>query len=45
MEDQYLKEGVHKEDTVRLYAARVQKDRLRLTIETVAVQYWLNHNE
>jgi hypothetical protein len=40
MEDQYLKEGVHK-DMIRLYAAHVQ-NRLRMTFETVAVEYWLN---
>jgi hypothetical protein len=45
MEDEYLEEGVHKENTIRLYAACVQKDWLWRPIETVAVQYWLDHDQ
>jgi hypothetical protein len=45
MEDEYLEEGVHKEDTIRLYTACVQKDGLWRPIETVAVQYRLDHDE
>jgi hypothetical protein len=45
MEDEYLKECIQKENTIRLYTACVQKDRLRWHIEVVTVQYWLDHNE
>jgi len=45
MEDEYLEEGVHKENTIRLYTACVQQDRLWWPIETVAVQNWLDHDE
>ena len=45
MEDEYLEESIHKENTIRLYAASVQKDRLWWPIEAVAVQYWLDHDE
>jgi hypothetical protein len=45
MEDEYLEECVHKENTIRLYTACVQKDRLRRPAKAVAVQYWLDHDE
>jgi hypothetical protein len=45
MEDEYLEEGVHKENTIRLYTACVQKDGLWRPVEAVAIQYWLDHDE
>jgi len=45
MEDEYLEEGVHQQNTIRLYTARVQQDRLWWPIEAVAVQYWLDHDQ
>jgi len=45
MEDEYLEEGVHQQNTIRLYTACVQQDRLWWPIEAVAVQYWLDHDE
>ena len=40
-----LKEGIHQQDTVGLYRRGVQQDRLRWTVETVAVKDRLDHDE
>ena len=41
----YLKECVHEEDSVRLDGAGVEEDRFRRSLETVAVEDRLDHDE
>ena len=45
VEDEDLEECVHEEDPVWLDAGGVEQHRLGRTIEAVAVEDWLDHDE